>query len=168
MQGIIHRFGVPHDIITDNGSNFNSAEFKKFCWSSGILVNFAFVAHPRSNGQVERANGLILKGIKRRLIRELKEAAGAWVDELPSVLWGLRTTPNRSTQATPFFLVYGLEAVLPSDLKHNAPRITQYTEAEAEIAQQDGIDFLEEERNLALSRSAFYHQDLRRYHERHV
>jgi hypothetical protein len=168
IQGIVHRFGVPHDIITDNGSNFNSAEFKQFCWNMGTRVNFASVAHPQSNGQVERANGLILKGIKRRLMRELKEAAGAWVEELPSVLWGLRTTPNRSTRATPFFLVYGSEAVLPSDLKHNAPRITQYTEEEAETARQDGIDLLEEERNLALTRSAFYQQDLRRYHERHI
>src|SRR3954464_9704281 len=168
MQGIIHRFGVPHDIITDNGSNFNSAEFKTFCWSKGIQVNFASVAHPHSNGQVERANGLILKGIKPRLLRELKEAAGAWVDELSSVLWGLRTTPNCSTRSTPFFLVYGSEAVLPSDLKHNAPRVSQYTEAEAEEARQDGVDLLEEERNLAFTRSTFYQQDLRRYHDRHV
>src|SRR4051812_39412795 len=138
MQGIIHCFGVPHDIITDKGSSFNSAEFKKFCWSNGIQVNFALVAHPQSNGQVEGANGLILKGIKPRLLRELKEAAGAWVDELPSVLWGLRTTPNSSTRSTTFFLVYGSKAVLPSDLKHNAPRVSQYTEAEAKVAQQDG------------------------------
>ena len=69
------------------------------------------------------SNGLILKGIKPRLLWELKEAAGAWVDKLPSVLWGLRTTPNHCTRATPFFLVYGAEVILPSDLKHNAPRI---------------------------------------------
>ena len=56
----------------------------------------------------------------------------------------------------------------PSDLKHNAPRIAQYTEEEAETARQDGIDLLEEERNLALTRSAAYQQDLRRYLERHV
>ena len=109
----------------------------------GTRVNFASVAHPQSNGQVERANGLILKGIKQRLMRELKEAAGAWVEELPSVLWGLRTTPNRSTRATPFFLVYDSESVLPSDLKHNAPRIAQYSEEEAEAARKDGIDLLE-------------------------
>jgi hypothetical protein len=168
VQGIIHRFGVPHDIITDNGTNFDSATFKEFCWSKGIKVNYASVAHPQSNGQVERANGLILKGIKPRLIRELKEAAGAWVDELPSVLWGLRTTPNRSTQFSPFFLIYGAEAVLPSDLKHNAPRISQYTEEEAEIARQDGVDLLEEEREMALARSTLYQHDLRRYHDRHV
>src|SRR3954468_2352796 len=160
IRGIIHRFGVPHDIITDNGSNFNSAEFKQFCWNMGTRVNFVSVAHPQSNGQVEQENGLILKGIKRHLMRELKEAAGSWVEELPSVLWGLRTTPNRSTRAAPFFLVYGSEAVLPSDLKHNAPRIAQYTETEAEAARHDGIDLLEEERNLALTHSTFYQQDI--------
>src|SRR4051812_21521447 len=79
IQGIIHRFSVPHDIIIDNGSNFNSAEFKDFCRSNGIQVNYASVAHPQSNGQVERSNGLILKGIKPRLLWEVKEAAGAWV-----------------------------------------------------------------------------------------
>ena len=67
------------------------------------------------------------------------------MDELPSVLWGLRTTPNRSTKFSPFFLVYGAEVVLSSDLKHNAPRISQYTEAEAEVARKDGVDLLEEE-----------------------
>ena len=126
------------------------------------------MAHLQSNGQVERANGLILKGIKPRLLRELKEEAGAWVDELPSLLWGLRTTPNFSTRSTPLFLVYGSEAVLPSDLKHNAPRVSQYTEEEVEAARQDGVDLLEEERNLALSHSAFCQQDLCRYHDRHV
>src|SRR3954465_12583715 len=61
IQGTNHRFGVPHDIITDNGSNFKSTEFKEFCWGKGIQVNYASVAHPQSNGQVERPNGLILK-----------------------------------------------------------------------------------------------------------
>ena len=51
----------------------------------------------------------------------LKRAAGAWVEELPSVLWSLRTTPNRSTEYTPFFMVYGADAVLPAEVRHNAP-----------------------------------------------
>ena len=54
-------------------------------------------------------------------MRDLKHAAGAWVTELPSVLWGLRTTPNWSTDRTPFFMVYGAEVVVLSDLLHNAP-----------------------------------------------
>src|SRR5215216_3743433 len=97
IRGLIFRYGVPHNIITDNGSNFDSDEFKAFCPSQGTLVDYTSVAHPQSNGQAERANGLILQGMKPRLMRGLKHAARAWVDELPSVLWGLRTTPNRST-----------------------------------------------------------------------
>ena len=92
-------------------------------------------------------------------MRDLKHAAGAWVDELPLVLWGLRTTPNRSTGRTPFFLVYGAKAVLPSDLLHNAPRVELYTKAEAEQARQDSVDLLEEEREMALIRSTIYQQD---------
>jgi hypothetical protein len=89
------------------------------------------VAHPQTNGQVEKANGLILAGIKTRLVEPLKCSAGCWVEELPSVLWSLRTTPNRSVGFTPFFLVYGAEAVLPTDIKFDAPRVVQYTEKQA-------------------------------------
>ena len=98
IRELIFRYGVPHSIITDNGSNFNSDEFRAFCASQGTRVDYASVAHPQSNGQEERANGLILKGLKPRLMCDLKHAVGAWVDELPLVLWGLRTTPNRSTR----------------------------------------------------------------------
>ena len=58
-------------------------------------------------GQVEQMNGLILQGLKPRLEEPSHHAAGAWVEELPAVLWSIRTTPNRSTGYTPFFLVYG-------------------------------------------------------------
>ena len=64
----------------------------------------------------------------------LKNFAGRWVEELPAVLWGLRTTPNQSAGLTPFFLTYGSEAVLPSDLDYGAPRVKAFdpeTAAEA-------------------------------------
>jgi hypothetical protein len=70
-----------------------------------IKLKFASVAHPKTNGQVEKANGLICNGIKKRLLAPLEKAKHAWVDELPFVLWSLRTTPNAATQETPFFLV---------------------------------------------------------------
>ena len=76
--------------------------------------------------------------------------------------------PNRSTGRTPFFLVYGVEAVLPSDLLHNAPRVELYTEDEAEQARQDAVDLLEEEREMAMIRPTIYQQDLRRFHARNV
>ena len=78
------------------------------------------------------------------------------------------TTPNRSTGYTPFFLVYGAEAVLPTDIKHDSPRVTCDTEADAKEARENDVDLLEEAREMALTRSTIYQQDLRRYHSRKV
>jgi transposase InsO family protein len=103
IKSIVFRFGVPHSIITDNGTNFTSKEFKSYCENMGIKLKFASVARPKTNGQVEKANGLICNGIKKRLLAPLEKAKHAWVDELPSVLWSLRTTPNAASQETPFF-----------------------------------------------------------------
>jgi hypothetical protein len=52
----------------------------------------------------------------------------SWVAELPSVLWSLRTTPSRATGFTPFFMVHGSEAVLPTDIDYGSPRVRAYTE----------------------------------------
>ena len=90
----------------------------------GIKLDYASIYHPQTNGQVERANGLIMSGIKPRLVRSLKESEVHWVDELDSVLWGLQTTPNRTTGYTPFFMVYSAEAVLPCDIIHDSSYVT--------------------------------------------
>src|SRR3989337_1011644 len=88
---------------------------------------------------------------------------GCWEEELPAVLWSIQTTPNRSIGYMPFFLVYGAEAVLPSDIRHDSPRVTAYVEADNETSRQDSLDAVEEECDLAASRSAIYQQDLHRY-----
>src|SRR3954468_11822309 len=78
VRDLVVRFGLPHSIITDNGSNLSLGEVEAHCWDKGIRLHLASVAHPQSNGQVERANGLILQGIKPRLEAPLHRAAGAW------------------------------------------------------------------------------------------
>ena len=166
VKEIIQRYGYPHSIISDNGTNFAEGPLPRFCQQENIRLDLASVAHPQSNGQVERANGMILSGIKPRLVTPLLRTPGCWLEELPAVLWSLRTTPNRSTGYTPFFMVYGAEAVLPTDLKHDSPRVAWFTESEAKEAREDAVDLLEEARDMALTRSAVYQQNLRRYHAR--
>ena len=99
-----------------------------------------------------------MSGIKPRLVRSLTELDTHWAEELDYVLWGLRTTPNRTTGYTPFFMVYGAEAVLPCDIIHDSPRVRMYKEKEAELDRQDNLDALEKERNIAKACSAFYQQ----------
>ena len=63
---------------------------------------------------------------------------------------------------------FGAEAVLPSDIRHDSPRVAAYVEADNETTRQDSLDLLDEECDLAAARSAIYQQDLRRYHSRWV
>ena len=109
-----------------------------------------------------------MSGIKPRLVRSLKESDKHWVEELNSVLWGLRTTPNRTTGYTPFFMVYDAEAVLPCVIIHDSPRVRMYEEREAELDRRDSLDALEEERNVAKAHSTFYQQQAHRYQSREV
>ena len=63
FQDIVVRFDVPNRVITDNGTHFTGSEFKDWCEELGIKICYASVAHPQSNGQVERANGMVLQGL---------------------------------------------------------------------------------------------------------
>jgi hypothetical protein len=168
IKSIVFRFGVLHSIITDNGTNFMSKEFKNYCESMGIKLKFASVAHPKTNGQVKKANSLICNSIKKRLLAPLEKAKHAWVDELPSVLWSLRTTPNAATQETPFFLVHGAEDVLPVEITHEAPRIATYDETTSTEPLQDDFDTLDEARDVALARATQYQQSLQNYRSTRV
>lgn len=90
------------------------------------------------------ANGPILAGLKPRLYEELKDYGSKWIDELPKVVWGLHTQVSRATGYSPFFLVYGSEAIFPHDLIWSSPRIEQYDEEEAEQTWRLEIDSTEE------------------------
>jgi transposase InsO family protein len=88
IKSIVCRFGVLNMIITENGSQFTSSAFQGYCEDLGIKICYVFVAHLESNGQVERANVEILKGLKTRTYDGLKKHGKRWIDELPCALWG--------------------------------------------------------------------------------
>jgi transposase InsO family protein len=162
FTNIIHRFGVSNSIITDNGTQFTGKKFLDFCEDHHIRVDWAAVAHPMTNGQVERANGMMLQGLKPRIYNDLKKFGK--MKELPSVVWSLRTMPSRATGFSLFFLVYGAEAILPTDLEYRSPRTKAYDDRSNQISREDSLDQLEEARDVALLHSARYQQSLRRYH----
>ena len=129
----------------------------------GRKVCFDSVAHPRSNGQAERANAEVLRGLKTRTFDRLHKCGKNWIEELPVVLWSIRTTPNRATGQTPFALVYGAEVVLPTELIYGSPRVLAYDELEQEQLCEDDATLLEEDRLRVAVRVARYQQALRRY-----
>jgi transposase InsO family protein len=66
---IIYRFGIPNTIITDNDTQFMGKKFINFCDDNNIRVEWLVVAHPKTNGQVERENGMILQGLKLHIFK---------------------------------------------------------------------------------------------------
>jgi len=86
LDDIIHRFGLPNSIITDLGSMFTGSNFWDFCDGRCISVKYVSVAHPRANAQVERANGMILDALKKRLYEKEHKHSGKWLKELLAVV----------------------------------------------------------------------------------
>jgi hypothetical protein len=160
IKDITHRFGVPNRIITDLGKAFTGSVFWDFFQENTINVYYSSVAHPRWNGQVERANGMVLQALKDRIYDDTSNYATRWLAELPHVIWGLRTQVSITTGFSPFFRVYGSGAVLPTNVASGAPRIQFYEEGEAEQTHRVDLDNLEEQRLAAVMRQACHDQKL--------
>ena len=88
-RNIVTRFGVLRTLISDNGLQFDSKAFRRYCCELGIVNRYSTPAYPQGNGQVEAVN----KAIVNRLKKTLDDTKGRWVEELPHILWTYRTTP---------------------------------------------------------------------------
>jgi hypothetical protein len=103
---------------------------------------------------------MVLHGLKLRIFDRLNKHGKKWATELPSVLWSLRITPSRATGFTPFFLVYGSKAMLPTNVEYGSPRLKAYNEKNNDATREDALDQLKETRDVALLHSARYQQSL--------
>ena len=83
---------MPNRVITDNGTQFTSRTFMQDIKDLASKVYFASVAHPQSNGQAERVNAEVLRGLRTRTFDRLHKCGRHWIDELPTVLWSIRTS----------------------------------------------------------------------------
>ncbi|GAA0186486.1 hypothetical protein LIER_33774 [Lithospermum erythrorhizon] len=122
-KNILTRFGIPNILVSDNEPKFEGQVLADYCENFGIERRFAPVYYPQANGQVEVMNRIIFKGIKKNILQSGK-GGGSWIEELPTVLWPLRSMPNQATGEAPFSLVYVPEAVLPA--KHASKLFTYY------------------------------------------
>ncbi|KAK3042452.1 hypothetical protein RJ639_000176 [Escallonia herrerae] len=163
-KNVICRFGVPRALVVDNGKQFDNINFRTFCSNLSIDLRFTSVAHPQSTGQTENMNRGILQGLKKKL----NEAKGAWVDELPKVLWAYRTTPHSVTGETPFSLCYGTEAMLPVEIGVPTIRALHFSELNNDVGLRANLDLVEEARTQAHIRSVIVKQRVARYYNQKV
>jgi hypothetical protein len=111
---------------------------------------------------------MVLDALKKRLHDVANTKGGKWIKELPNALWGLRTQPTKPTGQSPCFLVYGSEAILPTDVMWESPAVEKHNEGISKDSRRVDIDGLEEARCAALVQSARYLKGICCYHDRNV
>ena len=84
------------------------------------------------------------------------------------MVWGLRTQPSRNTGVSPYFMVYGAEAVLPVDVAFGSPRVEHYDQSSADLTRELEINCTEERRLTSCLRTAKCLEAIRRYHNRNI
>ena len=122
LRELFATMGRPNELVTDNGPQFTSYEFKNFCKEWGIHHRLVTPYYPQANSEIERFFRTMMKNIK------ISHAAGLdWKNELQSFLLQYRNTPHSTTNETPSNLMFNgrtLQDKLPgpSYLKKNSDR----------------------------------------------
>ena len=120
-EHIIHRFGIPQTLTTDQGSSFISKEVRDFAESYKIKILNSSPYYAQVNGQAESSNKILIKLIKKKI----EENPRRWHEVLSEALWAHRISGHGATKVTLFELVYGQEAVLPVEMNLDAYRLAK-------------------------------------------
>ena len=130
---IVHRFGVPEVVVTDNGSHFRG-EFHDLCLRLGIQHMFATPYHPQTAGQDERTNGLILNRVRKWRLRDYVH----WDQDLPSSVLACNTRKVSTTGFSPMQSLLGYDVRTTVDL--HLTRTTRGRTTERLRLVQEAID----------------------------
>ena len=148
-EHIIHRFGIPQTLTTDQGSSFISKEVRVFIESYKIKLLNSSPYYAQVNGQAESSNKILIKLIKKKI----EENPKRWHEVLSEVLWAHRISRHGATKVTPFELVYGQEAILPVEVNLDAYRLAKQNDLSAVDyynSLMDNIDEVTDKRMKAL------------------
>ena len=113
LLSLICRFGCFQICHTDQGREFVNQLNGKLFELAGVKHRISSAYHPQTNGLDEKAN----QTISRTLLKYVNDEQDDWDEYLDSILFAYRTSKHASTQYSPFFLMYGRDAILPVELK---------------------------------------------------
>ena len=111
-NGLFSRFGMPNQLHSDQGRNFELKLFSELTKLAGIRRTRTTPFHPRSDGQTERMNRTILAMIRATA----SDNPGDWPGKLPAIMAAYRMTPHSTTGVTPNYAMLGREVRLPCSL----------------------------------------------------
>jgi hypothetical protein len=147
-ENIISRFGCPKILVSDRGKHFLSSVIQEMTDKYQIDHRKTTLYHPQTNGQTERVNGTLVSILRKTIMDSKRD----WDVKLTAALWAYRTTFKVTTQATPFSLVYGLEATLPIEFEVESLRVaigSRLTDSQSLKNRLTDLEELDERRRMA-------------------
>ena len=110
VEWIVLTHGVPRQLLSDRGANFTSTLMSEVYRLLGVKKIYTTAYHPQTDGTVERFNRTLLDMLAKMSRKDPK----GWDNFLPYALFSYRTTPHCSTQMSPYKLMFGWEAIIPT------------------------------------------------------
>lgn len=169
IDELYNKFGMPRRLLSDRGSNFMSQVCKELHSFLGVKQLFTSAYHPQTNGMVERFNSTF-KGMLAALEEQY---ADQWVDMLQSVTFAYNTSVHETTKMTPYYALFGREAVSPgdslavtADMHRDAEPMSVYVEEQVTNIQRahEFISKLYERRSIENSENRRAHARIAVFH----
>jgi hypothetical protein len=167
FEEIFTHFGVPREIVTDQGTKFTSNLVKAITEQYQIKHRKSSPYHPQANGQVESTN----KVIEAILTKTVQLHHKDWVDRFPEALWAYRTTWRNTTGHTPYELVYGKQVLLPIEFQVKTFRTAMQLGMDLDEAKKQRIlqlNELDEIRQDALQRTTLIQEQRTKWHDKYI
>ncbi len=121
----IRQHSIPERIHSDQGVQFEAKVTQELCKKLGIEKSRTTPGHPEGDGQAER----MMRTIRSQLVRNLTNSSVRdWDDMIPYLEFSYNTTVHTSTGFSPFYLVYGRQPRLPSEVMYGSYRAPEMGE----------------------------------------
>jgi hypothetical protein len=119
VENFVCRYGVPKELHSDQGRNFEADIFAEMCKILGIRKTRTVAYNPKSDGLVEGYNKTLINTVSMMLDPNRNQRD--WDQQLPFATFAYRSVPQESTGETPNMLMLGREVMLPVDLTTEEP-----------------------------------------------
>ncbi|CAN6440363.1 unnamed protein product [Victoria cruziana] len=165
-KNLLCRFGIPHDIVSDNGTHFKNERMRELCTKFNIHHHFSAPYYPQGNGQAEATNKILIRVLERTV-----ETGRDWHEKIFDALWAYRTTIRTPTNATPAELVYGTEIVVPLHIQRPTMKFAALIDLPLNKYKRNRLaqlDLLDEKRLQAAEHAEAYRQRVARHYAKSV
>eukprot|EP00253_Pinus_taeda_P023187 PITA_23187 len=135
---IINRYGIPDAVIFDKASYFSSLRLTEFSIDKSIHIKYAVNYYPQGNGASKSSNKNLIRIIRKTVANNQRN----WHNALTNALWANRVTPKVALGNSPYFLVYGQEAILPPNIALPSLQLSQASRGTPSTPLQERIDQL--------------------------